>query len=205
MQVNLFSHMHLTLTLLPNLLATPHSRLVWQSSDLHRAAPSSITFTSLSEINTDIGPAYLYNRSKLAQILFIRALVRRQTAGDARLGFVAHKGKDGLLYANATHPGAVSTDQQKQAEDAYGVVGTVLTAVSRPFMADPVQQGCRPALFAATGEDVVKEGIVGQYIVPDRKVSSVSSQAEDEGLGENLWRLGMEVLREKLGRLEYEG
>lgn len=72
-------------------------------------------------------------------------------------------------------------------------------------MADPVQQGCRPALFAATGADVVEEGIVGQYIVPDRKVSSVSSQAEDEGLGENLWRLGMEVLREKLGRLEYEG
>lgn len=202
MQVNVISHMHLTLTLLPNLQATPRSRLVWQSSDLHRAAPSSITFTSLTEINTDIGPAYLYNRSKLGQILFIRALKRRQDAGQ--LGFRQHAGKESLLYANATHPGAVSTDQQKQAEDAYGAVGTVLTAVSRPFMADPVKQGCRPALFAATAEDVVTEGIVGQYIVPDRKVSSVSGQAEDETLGENLWSLAVQLLRQKLGRLDYE-
>ena len=202
MQVNVFSQFHLTMTLLPTLQSTPQSRLVWQSSDLHRACPSSITFTSLSEINTDIGPSYLYNRTKLAMILFIRALKRRQDAGQ--LGFVQHAGKDRLLYANATHPGAVSTDQQKQAEDAYGVVGTVLTAVSRPFMADPVEQGCRPALFAATSEEVVTEGIVGEYIVPDRKVSSVSSQAEDVQLGENLWRLSVDVLRQKLGRLDYE-
>lgn len=71
-------------------------------------------------------------------------------------------------------------------------------------MADPVKQGCRPALFAATSEDVVNEGIVGEYIIPDRKVSSVSSQAEDEKLGENLWKLGVELLRQKLGHLDYE-
>lgn len=65
---------------------------------------------------------------------------------------------------NATHPGAVSTDQQKQAEDAYGTVGKVGVALVRPFMKDPVDQGCRAALFAATGEDVVKDAVQGQYV-----------------------------------------
>lgn len=84
------------------------------------------------------------------------------------------------------------------------MVGKVLTAASRPMMADPVKQGCRPALFAVTSEDVVTEGIIGQYIIPDRKVSSVSSQAEDDHLGENLWKLSIDILKEKLGELDYE-
>lgn len=190
------------MTLLPNLQATPRSRLVFQSSDLHRACPSSIKFESLSEINQDIGASYLYNRTKLAQVLFVRALKRRQDEG--KLGFRQYAGKENLLYVNATHPGAVSTDQQKQAEDAYGTVGTVLVAATRPFMSDPVKQGCRPALFAATSQDVVDQGIVGEYIIPDRKVSSPSSQAQDVQLGENLWKLSVQLLKEKLGHLPYD-
>ena len=72
------------------------------------------------------------------------------------------------------------------------------------MMADPVKQGCRPALFAATSEDVVNEGIVGAYIVPDRKVTSVTSQAENEELGENMWKLSLDILKQKLGSLEYD-
>lgn len=194
--------MHLILTLLPNLHSTPRSRLVLQSSDLHRAAPSSITFTTLSEINTDIGPSYLYSRTKLAQILFIRAVKRRMDTGA--LGFAPHAGKENILYANATHPGAVSTDQQQQAAEAYGTLGKVAVAASRPLMADPVKQGCRSALFAATAEEVVNEGIVGEYIVPDRKVTAPSSLAQDVRLGESLWKLSVEILKEKLGELEYD-
>ncbi|KAI9872010.1 MAG: hypothetical protein M1830_001804 [Pleopsidium flavum] len=201
-QVNHLSQMHLILTLLPNLHSTPRSRLVLQSSDLHRAAPSSIKFASLTEINTDIGPSYLYNRTKLAQVLFIRALKRRMDSGA--LGFTQHAGKENLLYANATHPGAVNTDQQEQAAEAYGTLGKVAVAASRTMMADPVKQGCKPALFAATAEDVVKEGIVGEYIVPDRKVTAPSSQAQDVELGESLWKLSLEVLKEKLGKLDYD-
>ena len=146
------------MTLLPVLQNTPNSRLVVQSSDLHRMAPSNVHFASLDEINTDIGASYLYNRTKLAQILFIRALVRRMEQG--KLGF---KGA-GQVWANATHPGAVDTDQQKQAVDAYGVAGKVLSAVTRPFMKDAIEEGCRPALFAATSEDIVKEKIQGAYV-----------------------------------------
>jgi len=189
MQVNHFSQFHLLMKLLPVLQKTPNSRLVIQSSELHRAAPSSIKFASLEEINTDIGPSYLYNRTKLAGILTVRALVRRL--------------KSPGLWVNATHPGAVDTDQPQQAIEAYGTLGKIGAMASKPFMKDPVDEGCRPALFAATADAVVTEKIQGQYIIPDRKVTEPSSQAKDEQLGEELWKLTIQILEQKLGSLPY--
>ncbi|KAL3449723.1 hypothetical protein BJX65DRAFT_271720 [Aspergillus insuetus] len=199
MQVNHISQFHLSRVLLPLLQKTPNSRLVLQSSDLHRAI-SDIKFESLAELNTDIGPAKLYNRTKLAMVLYVRALVERKEKGQ--LGF-DRDAKTGP-WINATHPGAVSTDQQKQAEDAYGTVGKVGVAVVRPFMKDPVDQGCRPALFAATSEDVVKDAVQGQYIVPDRRPTSPSSDAQNHELQENLWKLTEKILVDKLGSVPYE-
>ncbi|KAF2274502.1 NAD(P)-binding protein [Westerdykella ornata] len=200
MQVNFFSQVHLALTLLPILQKTTDSRLVFQSSELHRMTPSSVKFASVEEINQDIGPSYLYNRSKLAMILFVRELVKRIEA--QQFGPVT---KDkGEPWINATHPGGVATDQQKQAEDAYGLLGTIGVKAVRPFMKDPVKQGCRPILFAATSPDVVKEEIQGQYIVPDRKLTEPSSQAMDPELARNLWNLTKEVLQTKIGNLSYK-
>jgi NAD(P)-dependent dehydrogenase (short-subunit alcohol dehydrogenase family) len=193
MQVNVFAQHHLAMTLLPKLIATPDSRLCLQSSDLHRAAPSDIKFTDLQEINRDIGPTYLYNRSKLAQVLLVRALFRRKQQSQ----FGMQPGK--APWINATHPGGVNTDQPKQAVDAYGTLGKVGVAVVRPFMKDPVDQGCRPILFAATSDAIREEKIDGSYIVPDKKVTEASSQALDEGLQEQLWELTERILKEKLG------
>ncbi|KAF4426166.1 putative oxidoreductase bli-4, mitochondrial [Fusarium austroafricanum] len=193
MQVNVFAQHHLAMTLLPKLIATPDSRLCLQSSDLHKAAPSDIKFASLEEINRDIGPTYLYNRTKLAQVLLVRALCRRKQQGQ--LGMQPGKAP----WINATHPGGVKTDQQEQAIDAYGTLGKVGVAVIRPFMKDPLDQGCRPILFAATSDAIREEGIDGSYIVPDRKVTEPTSQALDEGLQEQLWNLTERILKEKLG------
>lgn len=197
-QVNVLSQVHLAFSLLPILQKTPNSRLVLQSSDLHRASPSGVKFESLEEINQDIGPSYLYNRTKLGMILFVRALVRRMH--ERKLGFVS----DEQVWINAVHPGAVRTDQQEQAVDAYGWVGKALVAVTTPLMKDAIEEGCRPALFAGTSSDVITDKIQGQYIVPDRKVTSPSSQAQDEALAENLWTLNATLLRRKLGTLEYD-
>ncbi|KAL4984727.1 hypothetical protein BDW68DRAFT_180372 [Aspergillus falconensis] len=199
MQVNHISQFHLSRVLLPLLQKTPDSRLVLQSSDLHRAI-NDVKFESLEELNTDIGPAKLYNRTKLAMVLYVRALAERK--GKGQLGF-DQKTETGP-WMNATHPGAVSTDQQKQAEDAYGVLGKAGVAIVRPFMKGPVDQGCRPALFAATGEDVVKDAIQGQYIVPDRSPTSPSSEAQNHELQENLWKLTEKILVDKLGSVPYE-
>ncbi|KAF6229401.1 hypothetical protein HO133_007517 [Letharia lupina] len=199
-QVNHLSQMLLALTLLPNLQSTPNSRLVLQSSDLHRSPLSSTKFATLDEINTDLGPNSLYSRTKLAQILFVRALVRRMLNNEPGFQSPKYNGP----WINATHPGGVATDQLGQAVDAYGTMGKIGVKAIKPIMKDPVDEGCRPALFAATSEDITKEGIQGQYIVPDRKVTEPSKQARDEELGENLWRLSEQILQEKLGSIPYK-
>lgn len=159
-QVNHLSQFHLAMMLLPNLQKIPNSRLVLQASDLHRAPLSNTHFASISEINTDIGPNSLYSRTKLAQILIVRAMVRRMQNNEP--GFQSPKATG--PWINAVHPGGVSTDQQEQAIEAYGTMAKAGVAAIRPFMKDPVDEGCRPALFAATSEDVVKDSIQGQYV-----------------------------------------
>ncbi|KAI9163848.1 putative oxidoreductase bli-4 [Paramyrothecium foliicola] len=193
MQVNVFAQHHLAMTLLPKLIATPDSRLCFQSSDLHRMVSSDVRFADMAEINKDVGAAALYNRSKLAQVLLVRALHRRKQRGE--LGLLAEKAP----WINATHPGGVNTDQPDQAVEAYGTLGKIGVMAVRPFMKDPVDQGCRPILFAATSDAIKEEKIDGSYIVPDRKVTDPSSQALDESLQEQIWSLTTKVLKDKLG------
>jgi WW domain-containing oxidoreductase len=193
MQVNVFAQHHLAMTLLPKLIATPNSRLCLQSSDMHRLAPNDIHFANLREINTDIGATYLYNRTKLAMVLLVHALERRKQKGE--LGLKPGQGP----WINATHPGAIKTDQQKQAEDAYGNLGKVGVKLVRPFLKDPIDKGCRSILFAATSDEIVDKKIDGAYIVPDCKVTEPSKDSQNVVLQESLWRLTEDLLQEKLG------
>jgi WW domain-containing oxidoreductase len=71
-------------------------------------------------------------------------------------------------------------------------------------MKDPVSQGCRSALFAATSPDVVKDQVQNSYIIPDRKVTESSGQAQNTVLGLNLWKLTKEVLESRIGELPYK-
>ena len=72
-------------------------------------------------------------------------------------------------------------------------------------MKDPVDGGCRSALFAATSEDIITDSVRGQYIVPDRQVTAPSSRAQDDEMGERLWTLQDSLLKEKFGgKLPYE-
>jgi WW domain-containing oxidoreductase len=199
MQVNVFSQAHLTLTLLPVLQKTPDSRIVHQSSDLHKGATSSMKFESIEEMNQDIGATLLYNRTKFAQILFLRELYARTKAGQ----FGAVTGSEGLPWINATHPGGIKTDQQDQAVEAYGTMGKIGVAAVRPFLKDPVSKGCRSALFAATSTDIAKDQVQNSYIIPDRKVTEPSKQAQDPALSLNLWKLTKQVLESRIGNLPY--
>lgn len=210
-QVNHLSQMLLALMLLPILQRTPESRLVVQSSDMHRFAPGDIQFANLQEINRDIGPSYLYNRSKLAQILFVRHLSKLfyNTPSASSTSSSSAPSSDAAAlpkypYINATHPGGIRTDQQAQAEEAYGVLGKIGVVLASPLLKDPVDSGCRSALWAATSKEVVEGNVRGAYVVPDKKVTEPSGQARDEGLAERLWRLSEGLLREKLGGLPYE-
>ncbi|EPE27377.1 NAD(P)-binding Rossmann-fold containing protein [Glarea lozoyensis ATCC 20868] len=193
MQVNVFAQNLLLMILLPVLLKTPDSRIVLQSSENHRVVSSETYYKDMEEINKDIGPTFLYNRTKLAQILFARRLVKHLKA----------QGKGESVWINSTHPGGVSTDQPHQAEEAYGLLGKVGVAVVRPFLADPVKQGCKSALYAATSPEIIEKKIQGSYIIPDKKVTEPSSNALNDELAENLWKLNEDVLRKKFGKLPY--
>lgn len=72
-------------------------RIVVESSELHRATPSSVSFDSIDDINNrSLGPTQLYARSKLCMILGMKGLYERviKPNGDN-------------IYAIAVHPGAV--------------------------------------------------------------------------------------------------
>lgn len=195
-QVNWLSQLHLVLKLLPLLKKEPGARLVFQSSDMHRLPEDETKFIDVNEINTDLGPTKLYNRTKLAQVLGMLAIQRRMEKGGDSV--VNAKASD-KIYVNATHPGAVSTDQPEQAIEAYGSALKPVVAAMRTFvMKDPVAQGCRPMLYAATSPEIEEKGITGSYIVPDKKVTSPSSKAQNVELSEQLWKLSLQLLDEKL-------
>lgn len=157
---------------------------------------SNPSFASLEEINTDIGPSSLYARSKLAQVLLVRYMYRLKSQPDNQLRL-----KPGASpWIIATHPGGVVTDQQDQAVDAYGTMGKIGVKAARTIMKDPIDEGCRSALFAATCTRIGNEKIDGEYIVPDCKVTDVSKEAKDGQLAERLWNLIESLLRHKLGK-----
>lgn len=88
---------------------------------------------------------------------------------------------------------------------AYGeTTGMVIARMAKPLMTDPVKYGCRSGLFAATGPEMVEdEGVHGQYIMPDKKISEVSKKGQDEVMVVRLWDLSIGLLKEKVGTLDY--
>lgn len=84
---------------------TPPPRIIWEASEVHRAAPSGTQFASLAEINNAaVGPAELYARTKLAIILGVKyGLVDRVI-----------KPRQDDIFALSVHPGTVSPDYHQR-------------------------------------------------------------------------------------------
>ncbi|KLO17179.1 NAD-binding protein [Schizopora paradoxa] len=196
--VNNLGHFCLINRLLPLIRKTallnqaPAPRIVQLSSSLHLTAPSSIQFASLEEINDDsLGANALYARSKLANLLYARFGLAKG---------VLEKGPGaGRIYALATHPGAVATEQQDQFKDAYGqLFGTLLKTATIPFMRNP-EQGSLSTLWAATSPDVEMMNLNGEYITDPGKWGGESDQGKDWQLADNLWKLSTELISQKAG------
>ncbi|KAI0081332.1 NAD-P-binding protein [Panus rudis PR-1116 ss-1] len=221
--VNHLGHFYLVNQLLPLMRKTselPDSlppRVVVVSSELHRGAPPSTQFANVDELNDDsrsnldskLGIANaLYARSKLANILFVKELVKRASLSSSSNSVVPG------IYAIATHPGAVHTAQQDHFKEAYGgVFGTIMKSVTVPFMRSP-EQGSLSTLWAATSDDVVKTspngdkgldrgegagGWQGRYVTDPAQEGNESSQAQDTALGDRLWNLSENIVSEQLG------
>lgn len=102
--VNWLGHFYVVNILYPLLRKTskqpraPAGKIVFESSEMHRATPSVLRFGSLEDIdNPELGPMALYARSKLCMILGVKYGLFEK---------VIKPNKDNI-YALAVHPGTV--------------------------------------------------------------------------------------------------
>ncbi|KAH9950065.1 hypothetical protein B0H21DRAFT_687260 [Amylocystis lapponica] len=199
-EVNNLAHYVFVLRLLPLIkkttdIASPTSvRIVMQSSEMHRMAPSTTKFLSKEEINKDGDGAQLYGRTKLGLIYLARELVKRKLTD-------LHPAKPVLVMS--VHPGTVDTDVQKQWTESYGAVGKALETVTR-VMAKSAQEGAEASLWAATSTEIFEgnwKDFQGKYFSePYGKPDQESKLAKDKDIEDNFWELCATLTEELLGK-----
>lgn len=109
-----------------------------------------------------------YARSKLANILFTYALVRRL--------------ENNRVTVNTLHPGHVATDIYKT---NFSILGPALKWFMGLFAMTP-EQGADNTIYLAASPEV--EGVTGKYFVEHEAVPS-SPLSYDEDLAEQLWEV----------------
>ncbi|KAF9345566.1 hypothetical protein BGX26_002986 [Mortierella sp. AD094] len=105
--VNHMGHFVFTLAFLDRIVESQPSRIVTVSSMGHEDTghPDGINFTVLTNPSAVPSQLIRYDRSKLANILFTKALARRLT--------------DKRVYANTLHPGHVSTNMAQTGRGSF--------------------------------------------------------------------------------------
>ncbi len=151
--INHLGHFLLTRELVPHLSA--EGRVVSLTSAMHFRA-DGIDFARVRRPTAFIGLAD-YATSKLANILFIRELARRQPE----------------LRAYAVHPGLVRTR----------LIPGPLRAFSASTMLSP-EQGADTVLWCATSKEIASA--TGHYY-QQRSALPPSAQAQDDDLARELW------------------
>jgi len=199
-EVNNLAHYVITLRLLPLLKKTAAStgpaqvRIVAQSSELHRVAPSDVHFKTVEEINEKRDPTVLYGRTKLGNILLMKQLVKRYLKDDHN-----------PILAMSVHPGTVNTDIQKgpSEPEAYGtILGKIYEGVMRT-LGKSAQEGAEASLWAATSADINmsnwNEFQGNYYSEPYGPPGTETDLAKDEELGNNFWTFCAARTKEILG------
>lgn len=167
--VNHFGHFLLTTLLLDLLKKSAPSRIVNVSSLAHVRGHIKVNDLN-SDKHYDSGEAY--NQSKLANILFTRALAKRL------------KGID--VTVNALHPGIVSTELGRYMGFPFNTfIGTILVKpLLWPFMKYPIA-GAQTTLYAALDPSLDK--VTGKYF-SDCDLKKMADQALDDDMAEWLWQ-----------------
>jgi retinol dehydrogenase 12 len=160
--VNHLAPFLLTNLLLDRLRASAPARIVTVASQAHRGArldPATLVGRE------DWSPLKAYGRSKLCNILFTRALVRRLDGS--------------LVIASCLHPGVVAT---AIGDRAGGIAGFGWRLV-KPILTAP-ENGAATSLFLATTQDPAP--FHGAYVI-GKRAAQPDSTALDNELGERLW------------------
>nr|KAJ3414602.1 hypothetical protein HK105_001728 [Polyrhizophydium stewartii] len=191
MGTNHLGHFLFTTTLLPALERAAPSRVVILSSILHEWAPEGgIQFERIND--PDAHSAWTrYGQSKLADILFARALDRR----------VGGRG----VFVNAVHPGVVRTGLKQGPQELYGFRGILkplgdLLALSEYMWSIGPAAGALTQIFVATAPAIDADNIRGQYFEPYCTLGthSATEYARDDALAERLWEWSEATVGAKL-------
>lgn len=143
--VNYLGHFLLTGLLLPVLEKTPGSRVVSLSSNAHKNG--KIHFDDLN-FKKKYSAFAAYSQSKLACLMFSKELQRRLEKSGSK------------VLSVAAHPGMSDTNLFKHVPK---FVTTIFGRLIRSLMVQTPENGAKPTLYAALGNDI--QG--GDYIGPD--------------------------------------
>ena len=169
-----FALNHLNYFLLTNLLletikASAPARIINVSSGAHHG--EEINFEDLQNQNNYNGLS-VYGQSKLANILFTKALAKRLEGID--------------VTTNAIHPGFVAT---RFGRNNGGLMGLFMP-IAHLFARTPAQ-GAETLVYAASSPEV--ENVSGEYFV-DSAVAPSSAASKDMEAAERLWQLSAEMV-----------
>ncbi|MBB4906772.1 oxidoreductase [Actinophytocola algeriensis] len=177
--VNHLAHFALTILLFNTLLQAEDPRVVTVSSGLHKRG--RIHFEDLHGEHGYHRTKY-YSQSKLANVVFALELHRRlRTSGFP-------------LRSVLAHPGYAATNLQSAGPTG---VGKLILKVTNRVMAQEVEMGALPQVYAAVGADVES----GQFWGPDGRKESKGfptlveplDEARDRELGKRLWDISEEL------------
>ena len=171
---NHIGHFYLTKLLLPLLERAPAARIVNVSSDLHRLGkPDSLLKTLEGDVyqSRPYKAFPTYGDSKLANVLFTRALLLRLPPN---------------VLAFSLHPGVIPTNLSR----SMGVVGSIQRTVSKLFLKS-IPQGAATTVYAATAPEL--SGRSGIYL-SDCNEKAPSPAALDADLAEKLWSLSEKAI-----------
>lgn len=184
---NHLGHFLLTGLLIPLLKATPNSRVISQSSVLHKKGQGQNFEPTIYFDDLNFSKGYdtkkAYAQSKLANLLFTYELDRRFKAADIH------------SIATASHPGYTATNLQKDAGFMMKVMNVLL--------AQKVNMGSLPILRAATEPSLKGAEFFGPTKMNEMKgfpeLVRSSDTSYDSNLAKKLWEVS-----EKLTNHKYE-
>lgn len=156
-------------------LLVDRGRVVMLSSSAHEMAPlrSGIQFDDIT-LSRNYRPWVAYGQSKLANLLFARALARR-FAGSQRT-------------ANAVHPGVIVTELARHLNPLLRA-GMPLIA---PMFFKSVGEGAATQCYVASHPSLT--GISGEYFV-NSNIAKPSHFGRDERLAERLWEVTEQIVQ----------
>ncbi|KAF9132462.1 hypothetical protein BGW39_000099 [Mortierella sp. 14UC] len=184
--VNHMGHFVFTMGLLGRIKESQPSRIVILSSLAHEMTPKKMNGIDFDTINDESKSNNWdrYARSKLANVLFGKALARR----------LANE----KVWVNVAHPGYVATNLSRSTKDVWGDFADKAFKLLTMIVAMSPRVGALTQLYLATSPEIEKKDIRGRYFIPIANEIQPVHYSKDEDLQETLWTFSEKLAKEKV-------